>query len=99
MNIEVLDLRINDPQPSEQFKIRFPPGCVVEDQTTMKDYVIQDDGGMRERSPQGELLTDSIPQPGTPWYRRHQGLLISGAVVVVLLAFTHFLRRKVEKGK
>jgi hypothetical protein len=35
-SVQVLDFRVNEPQPAEQFDIRFPPGTTVRDGRTLK---------------------------------------------------------------
>jgi hypothetical protein len=94
MDITVLDLRINDRQPQDQFLITFPPGSSVEDERARKKYIVQDDGNMREESRRGELLPASVPQPGSPWYKRHQWLLIGGVLSVIAVGLALLARRR-----
>lgn len=93
-SVEVLELHLNEPQPTELFEIQFPPGCEVYDQRTNKEYKIQADGTMREVSPRtGEELPGSIPQPGELWYWRNKWLLASIGVALVVLVIAYATRR------
>jgi hypothetical protein len=92
--VEVLEMRLNDPQPAEQFDIQFPAGSQVFDIRNAKNYRVQPDGTMRELSPSGEELPGSVPQPGDPWYRRNKWLLLSLGVVLAALVLPYAMRRK-----
>ncbi len=83
--IEVLEYRLNETQPAEQFELKFPPGCRVHNNKNSKEYLVKDDGTMREQSRTGEELPDVVFQPQSPWVRRHQWELISAALALLLL--------------
>ena len=84
--VEVVELRVNEPQPPELFDIQFPPGTEVHDNKNNKLYIVKSDGSMRELSTRGEELPGSVFQSGTPWYRRHQWLLVSLALALAVVA-------------
>jgi hypothetical protein len=96
---EVLQVRVNESEPASQFEIQYPPGAEVNDQRTDKWYRIQPDGTMREFSrTTGEESSNSIVQPGAPWYRQHQWLLGSFAIVIVLSAFFAFFHLRKRRN-
>jgi hypothetical protein len=90
---EVLNIRINEPEPASQFDIEYPPGTEVNDQRTDKWYRIQPGGAMREFSRiTGADLSATIDQPGAPWYRQHQWLLIAIVIAVAVTAAAVFVQ-------
>jgi hypothetical protein len=92
--VEVLDLRLNDPQPADLFERQFPAGTYAVDRTTAKRYHVQPDGSMREVSPEGEELSESFAQPGASWYEQHKGLLVGLVVAIAILICATALRMK-----
>jgi hypothetical protein len=94
--VQVLELQFNEPQSVTQFELQFPPGSAVGDGRNGKFYEVQPDGSMRETfSPTGEALsTWSVPQPGAPWYRRHQWLIVSVAVILAVAGILYAVRRR-----
>jgi hypothetical protein len=97
MTINVLDIRINEPQADEQFELQFPPGCYVEDHRNNKPYRVQEDGRMREVSWSGEELSTTVDQPGLAWYQRHQWLLISAGALAVVFSGMFLVRRVMRR--
>jgi hypothetical protein len=94
--VQVLELRINDPQPAEQFELQFPPGTEVRDVKQVKFYRVKSDGSMRELSRTGEELPGSVPQPGTRWYQRHKWLIGGSAVFCVVAGLLYLMRRRLR---
>jgi hypothetical protein len=98
--VEVLEVRLNEPQAAEQFALRFPPGSVVHD-TRLKpplDFLVEPDGKMRELPPAEEAGRPPRPrEPAGPWYWQYKWLLAGLAVVVVGLAVEYVARRR--KGR
>jgi hypothetical protein len=95
--VNVLEMRINEPQPAELFDISFPPGCEVHDDRTMpyKVYRVLPDGSMREISERtGEFLTEPKVQPEGAWYWRFRWLLAGTGVILAGLAWQYAVRRK-----
>jgi hypothetical protein len=98
---EVLDLRINADQPSEQFEFTFPPQTWVYDQSKDKHYRVQADGTMRElASPNEEEVPgdSTVSQPGDSWDLRNQWLLLSLGLAVWFLALAYVWRRMARKA-
>jgi hypothetical protein len=95
--VEVLEVRLNEPQPAELFDLHFPPGCEVHDKRTTpaKNYVVEPDGSLRElpRAEEGEL-SPPPREPAGPWYWRNRWLLAGLGVVVVGLMVEHVARRR-----
>ncbi len=92
--VEVLDIRLNEPQAPEQFELVFPEGTQVYDERTGKEYRVQPDGTMRVLSPSGEELPDFVTQPVEPWYQRNQGLLVCFGVILGCLVLRFALRKR-----
>jgi hypothetical protein len=95
--VDVLDMRINEPQPAELFDIEFPPGCVVQDgrTTSPKVYRVLPDGNMHEVSERtGEPLPKTKVQPAGAWYWRYRWLLAGAGVILAGLAWQYAVRRK-----
>jgi hypothetical protein len=94
MTVEILDLRLNDPQPPDLFDIRFPPGATFSDQRDNKQYRVGPDGSIRE-----EPLTNRGGSPETvallaePWYRRNKWLLIGMGGLLAALGIRQAARR------
>jgi hypothetical protein len=96
-HVEVLEVRLNEPQAAEKFDLRFPAGCVVHD-TRMQppvDFLVEADGRMRElpRAEEGERPPPPR-EPAGPWYGKYQWLLAGLAVVVAGLAAEYAARRR-----
>jgi hypothetical protein len=92
--VEVLDMRLNEPQAAEQFDIQFPPGTLVSDNRNSKSYRVQSDGNMRELSPSGEEPPVSLEVSEEPWYWRDRWLLISLGVLFTVALLLHSVQRR-----
>jgi hypothetical protein len=92
--VDVLDLRINEPQPAEQFDVSFPERSLVYDRRVHKEYRIQADGSMREVAPGGEELPGVAAPSSDSWYRRHLWLLIGLGAAILLWIVQYTLRRR-----
>ena len=93
--VEVVEFRVNDAQQADLFDIQFPPGTgVLDNKNNGKLYIVKSDGSMRGLSLSGEELPGSVFQPGTPWYRRHQWLLVSVLALAVVAAGVVWAKRK-----
>jgi hypothetical protein len=92
--VEVLDLRLNEPQPAELFDLRFPPGTTFYDARAGKAYRVQPDGSIGEDPirPRTELPVAVVP-PREPWYRRNKWLLIGLGAMLAALGLRHALQR------
>ena len=86
LSVEVLSLRLNEPQPAERFEIQFPAGLRVEDQRTFRIYRVQPDGSLREDFPAGEEAPAVVDQ-WVVWS------LASVVVVLGILAVGYLNRR------
>lgn len=91
--VEVLDVRLNEPQAADQFEIRYPPGTQVHNNKINKIYRIQPDGMMQEISLSGELLSGSVAQPGDSWFRRNKWLSVATVCAAVLVILAIGIRR------
>jgi hypothetical protein len=81
--VEVLEVRLNEPQAAEQFALRFPPGCVVHDTRGKPpvDFLVEPDGKMRELRLGAEAARRPPPgEPAGPWYWQYKWLLAGLAV-------------------
>jgi hypothetical protein len=92
--VQVLELRLNEPQPAERFELQFPPGAMVGDGKDGKYYRIQSDGSMAQISPGGKELSGSVPQPGAPWYHRHKWRIVGIALLFPVAGLLYAMRRK-----
>jgi hypothetical protein len=96
--VDVLELRINEPQPAELFDITFPTGCLVLDQRESRptDYEVQPDGSWHRVRPTDEMLRrmELANQPQPAWYWRYKWLLAGFAVVCAGLVWQYAVRRK-----
>jgi hypothetical protein len=93
-SVEVRQIEINDSLPAAQFDLRFPEGTLVIDRRKATQYRVRADGSMRELSSTGEELPGTVAQPGDPWYRRHQWLLLSAGAALLILLLAYGLRRR-----
>jgi hypothetical protein len=93
--VDVVAMRLNEPQPAELFDVQFPPGTMVADQRNHKEYRVQPDGSLRELSRvTGQELPVSEGQPEGAWYWRYKWLLAGSGVVLAGLAWQYAVRRK-----
>jgi hypothetical protein len=84
---DVVEMRLNEPQPAELFELRFPPGTLIQDNhdlPTAKMYWVEGDGRLRELSAAGGEPLPPVPPGGDSWLQDNQGLLI--ALGLALLA-------------
>jgi hypothetical protein len=86
--IEIMDMKINEPQAAEQFTIQFPEGCRVTDNPTNKTYVVQADGSLQ---PIDDTPTETLPvksprwMPNTIWLVTAIGLSFVALLAVVVM--------------
>jgi hypothetical protein len=96
--VEVLTLRLNDPQPAAQFDIRFPPETFVNDfregERNAKYFRVQPDGSMREVSSTGQELASCGSEPDASSNQRSPWLLLGIGVVVAAILLQKVARRK-----
>ncbi|HEV3146686.1 MAG TPA: hypothetical protein VGZ47_22560 [Gemmataceae bacterium] len=83
--IEIVEMKINEPQPAEIFIVQFPAGCRVQDQRTrpIMDYVAEPDGSLREF----DFASDAPPPTRKSWYPPTIWLASAfGLILLVVLA-------------
>jgi hypothetical protein len=95
--VDVVDLHLNEAPRPEEFDFAFPEGTDVYDQKNDKEYKVQSDGSMRELSRSGEEIGSTIDQPGYPWYRRNQWLLLALGILVIGSTAVVLYRRRASK--
>jgi hypothetical protein len=92
--VEVLDLRLNAPQPAERFELIFPPGAFVsETGNGGKQYQVQPDGSLREVSPSSPPPADPEP-PDDSSVGHHKWLAIGVAMAFAIIVYVLAARRK-----
>jgi hypothetical protein len=93
--VEVLDLRLNEPQPADLFDLRFPPGTTFYDARDGKAYRVQPDGSIGEDPIRTmEELPVAVVPFREPWYRRNRWLLIGLGAMLAALGLRYALRRR-----
>jgi len=92
-HVAILDLRLNESQPAEQFDLSFSPGTTFEDQRNKKRYRVQSDGSLLELLPSGEV----VPHP-EPWYWQDRWLLLGITVGLVTAGWYYAVLRKKAKA-
>jgi hypothetical protein len=93
--VEILAMRLNEPQPAEQFDIRFPAGCRVSDRDNGgKEYLMQPDGIMRELSPTGDVRASSEPEASDWRPRWFEWLLVGFWLVLMTVVWRYAVRNK-----
>jgi hypothetical protein len=92
--VEVVDLRLNEPQPADLFDLRFPPGTGFYDARDSKAYRVQPDGSIGEDPVRTrEDLPVAVVPPREPWYRRNKWLLMGLGTMFAALGLRHALQR------
>jgi hypothetical protein len=92
--MDILDLRLNDPQPDELFDVSFPPGTEVHDNRENKHYLVEPDGSLREVDPWGAALPRPAAPLKEPWYQRYAASLVGLGLVLMGLLLAYLFRRK-----
>ena len=95
-NIQVLEMRLNQSIPPEEFDLRFPAGTHVSDSSNQKSYRVQEDGTMQEVSATGENLPAA--EQGNPWHRRNEWLLMTVCIAMLIVASVYIVRKKTRKS-
>lgn len=95
---QVTDLQANIRPSASEFDVTFPEGCFVFDQRNTKQYRVKADGSMRELTNSGEEISDTVYQPGTPWYVRNRWLIIASLTVVMALGLSYLRRHNRRKS-
>jgi hypothetical protein len=91
--VDVLKIRLNEPQPADLFDLQFPVGCDVYDGRDNKDYRVQSDGSMGEVDRRtGKVLSQREPE--SVWYWRYRWLLGGFGVVCAGAVWQYIVRRK-----
>jgi hypothetical protein len=92
--VDVLEVRLNDPQPGELFDVAFPPGTDISDNRDNKYFQVQPDGSFSEVGPNGQALPQPAAPPAAPWYQRYAASLIGLGLVLMGLLLAYLFRRK-----
>jgi hypothetical protein len=94
-HVEVLDAKVNGIVPQEEFDVRFPPGTTVHDNKQGgKQYLVQDDGSMREKDRQHDEVS-SQQAPG--FFSRYWLQFVAALAVLGLLLLAGYLIRRRER--
>jgi hypothetical protein len=86
--VEVVSLRLNEPQPADLFEMSFPPGTRVNDNGKKKAYIVQANGDMHEVTPGFTEIPNPVTvatQPGVLWFQRYKWLILGLAGILFLV--------------
>jgi hypothetical protein len=94
--VEVLDAAVNADVPSTEFDVRFPPGTTVHDNKHGgKEYLVQDDGTMREKN----VANGEVRSQDPPGFLARYWRLIGTALAIVIVLLLGGYQLRVHWGK
>jgi hypothetical protein len=96
--VEVVETRVDAPQPADSFELVFPAGTQVFDARSNKEYRVLSNETMREVSSTGEDRGSSVSQDGDGFLRRHQWLLKSVMLIAVVAVVSYAARKRFARA-
>lgn len=93
-HVELTQIALGDPIPSERFNIAFAPGTHVIEKATSKRYIVTTSGDLQEVGRDGQPVGTPVAPPDASWLRRNRWVLLGVVCSIALLGVAHpFLRR------